>query len=243
MAIRLKIPTVRRGGLSSGIRSGSRGQSNLLARDPIVRIAQIGFLSLSLLVVGVFAYWYVKYDRIIEQRFRGPVFASSAKIFASPQVVKIGSKLTVPEIAAELRHAGYSEKDGESRLGSYRLHGGSIEVLPGPESYHSPEPATITVADGAVSGINSHASGDLAAYELEPQMLASLFDAEQRSKRRLVKYDDIPKVMVEAVTSIEDRRFFHHNGVNYWRLAHAAWIDLMEHKSEGGSTITQQTAK
>ena len=244
MAIRLKIPTVRRGGLSSGSRSGSSGSGRLLARDPIVRIGLLGFLSVSLVVVGVFAYWYVKYDRIIEERFRGPAFASSAKIFASPQVVKVGSKLTVPEIAAELRHAGYSEKDGESRLGSYRLHGGSIEVLPGSESYHSPEPATITVADGAVSGINSHASGDLAAYELEPQMLASLFDAEQRFKRQLVKYDDIPKVMVEAVTAIEDRRFFQHNGVNFMRLAEAAWIDFTHQRhQQGGSTITMQLSR
>src|ERR1700694_4096529 len=240
MAIKLKIPATR----STGQRGRSRGQSNLLARDPIVRIAQIGFLSLSLLVIGFFAYWYVKYDRIIEQRFRGPVFASSAKIFASPQVVKIGSKLTTPDVAAELRHAGYSEKEGQSPLGSYRLHGGSIEILPGPESYHSPEPATISVADGAVSAINSRASGELAAYELEPQMLASLFDAEQRSKRQLVKYDDIPKIIVEAVTSIEDRRFFQHSGVNLLRLAEAAWIDFTHQRhQQGGSTITMQLSR
>ncbi len=121
-------------------------------------MALLGFLSVSLVVVGVFAYWYVKYDRIIEQRFRGPVFASSAKIFASARG-EGGNKLTVSAIAAELRHAGYAEKDGESQLGSYRTHGGSIEVLPGPESYHSPEPATITVTDGAVSAINSRTSG------------------------------------------------------------------------------------
>lgn len=240
MAIKLKIPTAR----SAGQRGRSRGQGSLLARDPIVRIALLGFLSLSLLVVGFFTYWYVKYDRIIEQRFRGPVFASSAKIFASPQVVKIGSKLTISEIAAELRHAGYSEKEGESPLGSYRLHGGSIEVLPGPESYHSPEPATISVADGAVSAINSRASGELAAYELEPQMLASLFDAEQRSKRQLVKYDDIPKIIVEAVTSIEDRRFFQHSGVNFLRLAEAAWVDFTHQRhQQGGSTITMQLSR
>src|ERR1700681_3397762 len=240
MAVKLKIPTTG----SAGRRGRSRGQGSLLARDPIVRIAQIGFLSLSLLVIGFFAYWYVKYDRIIEQRFRGPVFASSAKIFASPQVVKIGSKLSISEIAAELRHAGYSEKEGESQLGSYRLHGGSIEVLPGPESYHSPEPATISVADGAVSAINSRASGDLEAYELEPQMLTSLFDAEQRSKRQLVKYDEIPKVLVDAVTSIEDRRFFQHNGVNFLRLAEAAWIDFTRQRhQQGGSTITMQLSR
>src|SRR5271157_4768937 len=239
MAIKLKIPAARRGSQGKG-----RGRNGLFAHDPIVRIALLGFLSLSLLVVGFFAYWYVKYDRIIEQRFRGPVFASSAKIFAAPHLVRVGTKLTVSAIAAELRHAGYSEKEDESLLGSYRLHGGSIEVLPGPESYHSPEPATIIVADGAVSAINSRSAGDLEAYELEPQMLASLFDAEQRSKRQLVKYDDIPKVMVEAVTSIEDRRFFQHSGVNFMRLVEAAWIDFTHQRhQQGGSTITMQLSR
>jgi penicillin-binding protein 1B len=239
MAIKLKIPRSRSSGGDQG-----RAKSRLSASDPLMRIALLGFLTAALVVVGFFAYWYVKYDRIIEQRFRGPAFATSAKIFAASRVVKIGMKATVPELAAELRHAGYSEKDDESSLGSYHLHGGSIEVLPGPESYHSPEPATITVVDGVVSTINSRVSGDLAAYELEPQMLASLFDAEQRSKRQLVKYDDIPKIVVEAVTSIEDRRFFQHSGVNFMRLAEAAWVDFTHQRhQQGGSTITMQLSR
>jgi len=236
MAIKLKIPRGRSG--------GQNGRGGLLSGSPVVRIALLGFLTASLIVVGFFSYWYVKYDRIIEERFRGPAFASAAKIFAAPQVVKVGSKLTVSEIAAELRHAGYAENDVESALGSYHRRGGSIEISPGPESYHSPEPATITVTDGAVSSISTQGSGELAAYELEPQMLTSLFDAEQRSKRQLVKYDDIPKVMVEAVTAIEDRRFFQHSGVNFIRLAEAAWIDFTHQRhQQGGSTITMQLSR
>src|SRR6202167_775555 len=236
MAIKVKIPSARS--------PGKGGKGHLLSRDPIVRFALLTFLSVSLLVVGFFAYWYVKYDPLIEQRFRGPVFASSAKIFAAPQIVRVGAKMTVSEIAAELRHAGYTDKEGESPLGSYRLHGGSIEVMPGPESYHSPESATITVAEGAGSTISSHSAGALEAYELEPQMLPSLFDAEQRSKRQLVKYDEIPKVMVDAVTSIEDRRFFQHNGVNFMRLVEAAWIDFTHGRhQQGGSTITMQLSR
>ena len=244
MAIRLKIPGFRTGGPSRGRRGRSAGKTGLLGRDPLVRIALTAFLTLSLLIVGFFAYWYVKYDRIIEQRFRGPAFSTSAKIFASPHLVKVGAKLSVAEIAAELRHAGYSQKDGESQLGSYGVHGSSIEVLPGPQSYHSPEPATISITNGTVSSINSRSSGELAAYELEPQMLTSLFDAEQRSKRQLVKYDEIPKIMVDAVTSIEDRRFFQHNGVNFPRLAEAAWIDFTHQRhQQGGSTITMQLSR
>src|SRR5271169_5924717 len=240
MAIKLKIPTARGGGQ----RGRGRGQNGLLSRDPIVRFALLGFLSVSLVVIAFFAYWYVKYDRIIEQRFRGPAFATSAKIFAAPQVVRVGSKMTVSAIPAELRHAGYSEKEGQSPLGSYRLRGGSIEIMPGPGSYHSPEAATITVAAGAVSAINSRSAGELEAYELEPQMLTSLFDAEQRSKRQLVKYDEIPKVMVDAVISIEDRRFFQHNGVNFMRLVEAAWVDFTHQRhQQGGSTITMQLSR
>jgi penicillin-binding protein 1B len=235
VAIKLKIPTGRSAGKGRKVRS--------LPRDPIVRIALLGFLCVSLAVIGVFAYWYVKYDRIIEQRFRAPAFASSAKIYAAPRVVKVGSKTSTSELATELRRAGYSEKN-ESPMGSFRVHGGSIEVMPGPESYHSQEPATITVSGGQVSAISSRSAGELAAYELEPQLITSLFDAEQRSKRQLVKYDDIPKIMVEAVTAIEDRRFFQHSGVNVFRLVQAAWIDFTHQRhQQGGSTITMQLSR
>jgi penicillin-binding protein 1B len=235
VAIRLKIPMRRKAG------KGRKGRR--LARDPIVRYALLGFFCMSLAVVGVFSYWYVKYDRIIQQRFHGPVFSSSAKIFAAPRMLKPGTKITVSEIAAELQRAGYSQKD-KSPMGSIRVRGGSIEVLPGPESYHSQEPATITVSGGKVSSITSRSEGDLVAYELEPQLVTSLFDAEQRSKRQLVKYDDIPKVLVDAVTAIEDRRFFQHSGVNFFRLAEAGWIDFTHQRhQQGGSTITMQLSR
>jgi penicillin-binding protein 1B len=235
LAIRLKIPKIGTGGPGR--------KSRLQKKDPVVRYALLGFLTVSLVIVAFFAYWYVKYDRIIEQRFRGAVFATSAKIYASPRVVRVGSKDSINDIAAELRRAGYSEQQG-SPLGSFRTHAGTIEVLPGPESYHSPEPATIKVVDGKVTEIVSRSAGDLEAYELEPQQVTSLFDAEQRSKRELVKYDDIPKVMVEAVTSIEDRRFFQHSGVNFMRLLEAAWVDFTHQRhQQGGSTITMQLSR
>ncbi len=241
MAIRLKIPKARNGGESGR----SRGKSARVAHDPIVRMALLAFLSVSLVVVGVFAYWYVKYDRIIEQRFRGPVFASSAKIFASPQVVRVGTKLTVSAIAAQLRHAGYAEKDGESQLGQLpRCTAARLKFCPVPSRITARNRPPSRSPTERFQPSTAASAGDLEAYELEPQMLASLFDAEQRSKRQLVKYDDIPKVMVEAVTAIEDRRFFQHGGVNFMRLVEAAWIDFTHQRhQQGGSTITMQLSR
>jgi len=234
VAIKLKIPKSK---------ISETGGKRFLSRDPLIRTALIVFIVLAATVGGVFSYYYVKYDRIIDARFKGQVFSNSAKIYAIPRAVRVGEKLEPRQIAAELREAGYSDKDGDSVMGSYRMVKGGIEIDPGPQSYHSPEPATIHVTNGQVDSIAAK-SGELDAYELEPQLVTSLFDAEQRSKRKVVKYSDMPKVLVDAVVSIEDRRFFTHNGVNFLRMAEATWIDITRQRHEqGGSTLTMQLSR
>jgi penicillin-binding protein 1B len=235
VAIKIKIPKGNRG------KGGKR--SRVLPRDPVLRAALIVFLALAVSSTAIFSYFYIKYDRIIEHRFRTPVFSNSAKIYAIPQSVHDGEKIDAKEIAAELRRAGYTEKAGDSRLGSFRLGRNEIEISPGPESYHSPEAAFIKIEEGKVASITSKGN-ELSAYELEPQLVTALFDAEQRSKRELVKYDQIPPVMTQAVLAIEDRRFFEHSGVNFLRMAEAAWIDVIRGRHEqGGSTLTMQLSR
>jgi penicillin-binding protein 1B len=234
VAIKLKIPKSK---------GKAQGVSRLLPRDPLLRAAFLVFVTISVVIVSAFSYFYVKYERIIEKRFSGQIFSNSARIYAQPQTVRVGEKMDAKSIAALLRHAGYSDRDAQSPMGSYRVAKDSIEINPGPESYHSPDPAKIHFSEGEVDSISGK-SGDLGAYELEPELVTSLFDAGQRAKRQLVKYPDIPKVLVDAVTSIEDRRFFQHSGVNYVRLAEAAWVDITHQRHEqGGSTITMQLSR
>ena len=235
MTIKIKIP------------KGSGGEAGKaipgLPRDPVLRAALVAFLILAVSFTILFSYFYIKYDRIIEKRFRSPVFANAAKIYALPKTVRDGEQIQAKEIATELRRAGYSDEEGQSTLGSFRVSKDGIEISPGPESYHSPEPARISIHDGQVDQITSNGN-DLSAYELEPQLVTALFDAEQRSKRELVKYNDIPPIMVQAVLAIEDRRFFEHSGVNFLRMAEAAWIDVVRGRHEqGGSTLTMQLSR
>ncbi len=59
-----------------------------------------------------------------------------------------------------------------------------------------------------------------------------------------VDYDQIPKVLIDAVVSAEDKNFFKHNGVDPTGVARAMWEDVTGSASEqGGSTITQQYVK
>jgi penicillin-binding protein 1B len=178
---------------------------------------------------------------------RGQVFNNASKIYAAPRVLRVGQKVQVHDVAGYLRRAGYAAGDSrESEAGHYRVLGNGIEVRPGSASYFGPHSARIDVTDGKVARIQvSGSSARLApAYELEPLMVTSFFDTEQRTKRRLVSYDDVPKVLVDAVLAIEDRRFFDHSGVNFFRFAEAAWVNLREGKpSQGGSTLTMQISR
>ena len=69
--------------------------------------------------------------------------------------------------------------------------------------------------------------------------------AEQlRADADYVKYGDLPQFYIDAVISVEDRRFFKHNGISVKSIIRAALFDILSGSFEqGGSTITQQLAK
>ncbi len=182
---------------------------------------------------------------MIDQRFKGPVFGNSARIYAIPHAVQVGEKIEAKEIAAELRHAGYSDQgDGKSPMGSLPPVRRRNRDQAWPRFLSQPGVGRHSCSRRQGRQHHAAKAGDLAAYELEPQMITSLFDAEQRSKRQLVTYDEIPKLMVDAVLAIEDRRFFQHGGVNFIRLAEATWVDVTHQRHEqGGSTITMQLSR
>jgi penicillin-binding protein 1B len=97
----------------------------------------------------------------------------------------------------------------------------TITVHPGPQSYHAQDSATIRVSGGVVESITDDHGQPLSSYELEPLLITGLSDDANRTKRRLLTYDEIPPNLVQAVLAIEDRRFFEHSGVNYWRMMEA----------------------
>jgi penicillin-binding protein 1B len=117
-------------------------------------------------------------------------------------------------------------------------------VHPGTQSYHAQDGAVIRVGAGVVDSITDDHGQALSSYELEPLLITGLSDDPNRTKRRLLTYDEIPPNLMQAVLAIEDRRFFEHSGVNYWRLMEAGIRDLTTgQKQQGGSTLTMQLAK
>lgn len=59
-----------------------------------------------------------------------------------------------------------------------------------------------------------------------------------------VPFNNLPKDYINAVISVEDRRYYDHGPVDFIGIARALWTNFRTGElREGGSTITQQVAK
>src|SRR3982074_527532 len=227
--------------LKYGNKTSIAARSKGLLHSRLFRITVIAFLGVIVVGAIVFGYFYYHYQRVVDDRIAsGPIFASVSQIYAASPQVRDGQKLSANVIAAELRQAGYN---ANPKLGTFQLNGDNIFIKPGPESFHNTDGATINTSDGVVQSITAENGVALSAYELEPQLITALSADKNRTKRRLVPYQEIPPRLVQAIVAIEDRDFFNHGGVKFLRSGSCGGADVITPpKTCGGSTLTQQLA-
>ena len=108
---------------------------------------------------------------------------------------------------------------------------------------------------GATAGLLLVYSTDLPQVEqlehYRPSAITQLYDSQGRiigsfalQRRVVASYDDYPPVLRDALISIEDKNFYRHWGINVWRIAGAAYRDLLSGgKMQGASTLTMQLAR
>ena len=90
---------------------------------------------------------------------------------------------------------------------------------------------------------------DLERYR--PSSVTELYDQKGNvigtfalQRRVIAKYEDYPKVLRDAVISIEDKDFERHWGIDLWRIMGAAYRDLVSgSRAQGASTLTMQLSR
>ena len=230
MALRLQIP-----------------KGALLVRlllHPVGKILLASTLFFFIAALGVFTYFYVHYARLIDEKLAVGPFAKTSRIYAAPSTLSVGETVTLEELAAHLDRCGYT-RASTNIVGWYNLREDAIEIFPGSESYFDKQdPGVVKVRDGKiVQLISLRDNTELTRYSLEPELITNLFD-KNRQKRRLVKFADLPKHLVDAVTSVEDKRFFEHAGFDPLRILKSAYVDVTTGRlAQGSSTLTMQLAR
>ncbi len=70
-----------------------------------------------------------------------------------------------------------------------------------------------------------------------------LYEISGDERRTLIKIDEIPDNVKNAVVSIEDKNFYTHKGFSFFAMARTAITNVIYNRSAGGSTLTQQFVK
>ena len=224
-----------------------RVRGGSLVRHFCIRFALQGTVLLFfLLAAGGLVSYHTRFSRMIEGRLSGQPFNNISCIFAAPKRIFVGQTLFPQELVDYLQQAGYAESPQAGAMGQFLRTSLSVEIRPSGDSYFGRRNALWVGFTGLkISGIRSLDTGaELSSAELEPVLLTNLFNDYSREKQRPVQFKDLPPVLVEAVLSAEDNRFFEHRGVDPVRVLGAAWNNIHRRaRTQGASTITMQTAR
>ena len=207
-----------------------------------VRLGFILLLMLAAVAADAIVSSYRYYSQIIDARLATGYLTSRPGLYAAPRVLEAGQKFSPEKLVAALRRAGYVEsKPCDVWSGSFTVLDSAIEI----RSSRSKEPKIVRVLfhGDEIAELRDDVGGLLEAYTLEPEILSTDVSAKA-GKREILTYGDIPDVMVKAMLSIEDRRFFEHSGVDVRGLGRALLRNAGDERmGQGGSTITQQLVK
>jgi penicillin-binding protein 1B len=205
----------------------------------------LALLVLALISLGVFlTNSYRSYAKLVDVRLKHGYLISRTGIYAAPRTLRAGQKLSPEGLAAALRRAGYIEGDYSSEVwnGSFSISSDAVELRP---NNNSGFPLVVRVSFDRHDRIMELTGDDiwLDSFTLAPESLTN--DSLMKGgARRQLTFQDIPPVLVQAITSIEDRRFFDHPGLDVLGIARALLRNAGDERlGQGGSTITQQLVK
>jgi len=194
---------------------------------------------------SIFAWYYVKYARMIDARLSGHVLQNTTQIFSAPEQISTGQAWGPQDLTQYLQRIGYRPEADDTSLGQYTVQGNSVDVRPSKLSYFAGANAiSVKFAGKSIQSIRPLKGGaEMGVADIEPELITNLFDSA-REKRRAVRYEDLPPTLVNAILSAEDKRFFEHPGFDFIRIFGAAWNDLRHGTHlQGASTITMQVAR
>ena len=204
-------------------------------------------------------YYYVSFARLIDARLHGARQRVFPRIFARPLELHRGQALTDRQLVDRLNDLGYAQRAVPDTPGEFSVGDGVVSITPRSKElngqlvrvlFRPPAP----IGRGATRRPTAKPGDHVFALELgkkaserltlETPLLTSLMTGE-REKRRAVALAVIPPRMVEAVLSIEDRRYYYHPGVDPIRMTGAIVNSVFgsSRRISATSTITQQLVR
>ncbi|WOD13267.1 penicillin-binding protein 1B [Pseudomonas sp. NyZ704] len=184
-------------------------------------------------------------DAVVQEKFSGKRWAVPAKVFARPLELYVGQQLSRDDFITELSALGYRTSSAVRQPGQMSASASQVDVhTRGFQFFEGTEPSqrlSVRFNGRQVAALSG--SNDPVMARMEPLMIGGIYPAHNED-RILVRLDQTPPYLVEALIATEDRDYFQHFGVSPKGIARAMYVNMVAGGVvQGGSTLTQQLVK
>ncbi len=202
-------------------------------------------LAAGLMALAVFL---IHQDILVRQQFEGKKWALPARVYAVPTELFSGAPITADQLQTLLEDLKFKSDPDLSCPGTYWREDGAFRVVTRefrfPDRSEPAREVQLRFERGQlVSIVDRQEDKNLAILRMEPVQIGSFYPT-LKEDRILIKLEQAPEKLLQALFAVEDRRFYRHAGVSGRGILRALWVNARAGSIvQGGSTLTQQLVK
>ncbi|MFT5084678.1 MAG: penicillin-binding protein 1B [Lentisphaeria bacterium] len=199
-------------------------------------------ISLPVFIYGV----YLNHE--VTRQFEGKRFSIPARVYARSLELFVGQTLASDALEDELKQLKYSKVLADPMApGEYQRRSTTLRIFLRPFTYWDgvQEASLIELAVERkivkeIVDLQSHQTLDL--VRVEPLVIGGIYP-NSGEDRELVRLEQVPKFLIDALVAVEDKRYYSHHGVDPKAVLRALTSVFSGGRVQGGSTLTQQLVK
>ncbi len=230
------------------VKKGKSSGRQSKKRRSILRYLLNLFFKLSILGVVFCAVILIYVDGQVRQKFEGKRWELPAKVYARPLEMYVGQTLSQDHLRKELSQLGYRVVSSATGPGTVEFATSRVRLFTRgfafPDEIEPSRKLLIDFSEGRVQRIlDENTQQSLALIRLEPVLVGGIYPRSNED-RHLIRLEESPPMLKEALLVVEDRDFYDHHGVSPKGILRAAIVNARAGRFvQGGSTLTQQLIK